>query len=69
MNKPFFMVFLEGGNTPIYQHPTLESAEAEAERLCKLHKRKAVVLCSIKSIELVEVVKTDLRPQGDDLPF
>lgn len=31
--KPFFMVYAEGGNTPACKHETLESAEAEADRL------------------------------------
>lgn len=31
----FFMVFVEGGNTPAFKHPTLEDAEREAKRLAE----------------------------------
>lgn len=63
------MVFLEGGNTPSYRHETLESAEKEAKRLSELHKRKAYVLCTIKSIKYTAYDEVDLRPDNLFLPF
>ena len=68
MEKTFYMVFLEGMDTPAYKHDTIESAETEAKRLAKMYKRKAYVLCTIKSIEINEFIVKDLRPDGD-LPF
>jgi len=64
------MVFLENGGAPSYKHETLQSAETEAKRLSKVHSRKAFVLCTIKSFELVEFKVEDCRPvQISDLPF
>jgi len=64
----FYMVFLENERTPSYKHSTLDSAETEAKRLSELHKKKAYVLCTIKSYEIIKFKETDLRPYGD-LPF
>ena len=69
MSNSFFMVFLEGGNTPSYQHQTLLSAQTEAQRLCKLHNKKAYVLCTLKSYEINEFLVKDCKPEIDDLPF
>lgn len=70
MINPFYMVFLEGCDTPAYKHNSIESAQLEAERLCLLHNRKAYVLCTIKSIEKIKPFAIqDMRPQGEDLPF
>lgn len=67
--EPFYMVYLEGGNTPAFKHNDLENAENEAKRLAKIHEKKAFVLCSIKSIEIVKFKIEDCRPYGEDLPF
>ncbi|MDP3443095.1 MAG: hypothetical protein Q8T08_09585, partial [Ignavibacteria bacterium] len=65
----FFMVYLENERTPTYKHSTLESAETEAKRLSKLNRKKAFVLCSLKSFEIIEFTVEDCRPDVDDLPF
>jgi hypothetical protein len=44
-------------------------ATIEAERLAKVHRKKAYVLCTIKSVEINEFKTEDLRPENDDLPF
>ena len=67
-NQPFFMVYLENERTPTYKHTTLENAEIEAKRLSKEHRKKAFVLCSIKSFEINEFIVKDCRPDSD-LPF
>lgn len=69
MDKTFYMVFLQGGNSPTHQHLTPEVAEAEAKRLAKLTGRKAFVLCTVKSFEVNEFTVKDLRPKNEDLPF
>lgn len=66
--QEFFMVFLEGEKTPTYKHLSLEEAETEAKRLAKVHRKKAYVLCTIKSFEINEFIVKDLRPDRD-LPF
>lgn len=65
----FYMVFVEGCATPSYKHENLESAEDEAKRLATLLKKKAYVLCTIKSIEDTQYKIEDCRPNGSDLPF
>ena len=68
--QPFFMVFLEGGSPPSFKHQTLLSAETEAKRLSKQLGKKAFVLCSLKSFEVVEFSVEDCRPDSlDALPF
>lgn len=69
MNQHFFMVYLENQNTPSRQHKTLNEAEEEAKRLSKLFGKKAFVLCSLKSFEILEFKITDCRPDDDELPF
>lgn len=54
----FYMVFVEGCATPACKHDSLDSAEKEAKRLATLLKKKAYVLCTIKS---VEDINTKLR--------
>lgn len=66
--QPFFMVYLENEKTPAFIHTTLDSAENEAKRLARTYKKKAFVLCSIKSFEINEFTISDCRPESD-LPF
>lgn len=50
MNKKFFMVFVEGENTPTVQHDNLKKAEKEAQRLADKYGKKAFVLESTSLI-------------------
>ena len=68
-NQHFFMVFLENERTPTYTHDTLDGAEQEAKRLSKQYGKKAFVLCSLKSFEIVEYKVKDCRPDIGELPF
>ncbi len=63
------MVYLENERTPAYKHSTLASAEKEAKRLSKEYGKKAYVLCTLKSFEIVEFKVEDCRPDVDELPF
>lgn len=67
--KEFFMIYVEGENTPTYKHANLEVAEIEAKRLSSVLKKKAYVLCTIKSIEDCRYKIEDCRPDIDNLPF
>jgi hypothetical protein len=71
VNGSFYMVFVEGGESPKCAHQDIEGAEREAKRLSKLLNKKAWVLCTIKSIAPpAEFVIVDCRPdKEDDLPF
>jgi hypothetical protein len=65
------MVYLEGERTPVFKHEDVDRATTEAQRLARTHRKKAFVLCTIKSIELDEFKTEDLRPnkEDDDFPF
>lgn len=68
--ETFFMVFVEGGDAPTFKHSTLLSAQNEAKRLARLTKRKATVLCSYKSYEIIEFQEAEVLPDDlKDLPF
>lgn len=67
--KCFYMVYLDGMNTPACKHPSLESAENEAKRLAEAHNKRAYVLCSIKSFEVNKFTVKDCRPEESELPF
>ena len=70
MNKPFYMVFVEGRNTPAYRHLKLEEAEREARRLASQTEEKTYVLCTVKSFEKKVFHIEDLRPSDSELfPF
>ena len=55
MNKKFFMVFVEGENTPTVQYDNLKEAEKEAQRLADKCGKKAFVLESTSLIEREEI--------------
>lgn len=60
MNDKFFMVFVEGENTPTVQHYSLEKAEKEAQRLADKYGKKVFVLESTSLITPDEInVKVD----------
>jgi len=69
MKSSFYLVFVDGGNSPNYQHLNSDSAETEAKRLAELTGKKTFVLCTIKSFELSKFKIEDCRPENDDLPF
>ena len=60
MEKKFFMVFVEGENTPTIQYDNLNKAEKEAQRLADKYGKKAFVLESTSWITPDEInVKVD----------
>ena len=70
MTNTFYMVFVEGGNSPTYRHTSEESAEKEAKRLATLTKKKVWVLATVKSFELDFFKIEDCRPLDENgLPF
>jgi len=73
--KYFYMVYLEDGANPIHRHISIESAQQEAQRLAQLHNKKAYILCTLSSIEIIKYVETKhitsecAPPLKDELPF
>lgn len=51
MEKPFFMVFVEGGNSPTFKHQFRENAATEAKRLTQLTSKKTYVLKTVEAYE------------------
>lgn len=73
IEKGFYMVFMEGGNTPACKHAEKESAIKEARRLAETHKKKTYLLATVTSFEydcikIKEANPWDLRIE-DALPL
>lgn len=64
MYQYYWMLYVEGGESPKIQHPNKESAITEAKRLAKITGKKVTVLESILFVELNEFKITE-----PDLPF
>lgn len=64
MEKEFYMVYVDGQNSPTYKHDTKESAETEAKRLSEKLGKKAFVLES-KS----EFINTKIESYNDALKY
>lgn len=55
--KPFWMVYLEGGDPPCFEHKAEEDAKREAERLAKKYPgRAAYVLKAVSAVQLGQIV-------------
>jgi hypothetical protein len=55
MKKTFFMVYVEGENTPVVKHDTQEKADQEAQRMANKYGKNAHVLESIITNEPDEI--------------
>jgi hypothetical protein len=53
----FYMIFVEGCNSPAKQHSTFQSAQDEARRLSEKHVNKKVFI-----LTSIEYLKTELKP-------
>lgn len=60
--SPFYMVFVEQGNSPSYKHSTYSSAYDEAKRLAKSTGRKAWVIAPLISVELTKFTEEYYSP-------
>lgn len=60
--SPFYMVFVEEGNSPSYKHSTYSSAYDEAKRLAKSTGRKAWVIAPLISVELTKFTEEYYSP-------
>lgn len=68
MNGSFWFVWCAERDAPRHKHPSLQSAEREAERLARLNRgQRFYVLESVCAICVDDVQRTDLRP--DEVPF
>jgi hypothetical protein len=65
----FYMIYVEGGNSPTYKHDSYESASKEAYRLAGTTGKEVFILSAIASCKK-EIINIGARkPEDDDLPF
>ncbi len=65
----FYMIYVEGGNSPTYKHDSYESASKEAYRLARTTGKEVFILSAIASCKK-EIINIGARkPEDDDLPF
>lgn len=62
MASKFYMIFVEGGNTPAVKHSNYKLAEIEAKRLAEVTGKKAYILCTVRSFEVNKFVVEDIIP-------
>lgn len=67
--KVFYMIYVEGGNSPTYKHDSYESASKEAYRLAGTTGKEVFILSAVASCKK-EIINIGARkPEDDDLPF
>lgn len=59
-NKGFYMIYVEGGNTPVYKHEKLTDANREAKRLAEITDKDVYILFATKKIKLNKFIETEL---------
>ena len=54
----FYMIYVEGQDSPKRKHLTFEDAQKEAERLARLMRRKTYILGTIECLEVNDIIRT-----------
>lgn len=65
--KEFYMIYVEGQNSPTRKHLTYPDAKEEAERLARLTHRKTYILGTIECFEMNDIIRTNCSVS--ELPF
>lgn len=65
--KEFYMIYVEGQNSPTRKHLTYQDAKEEAERLARLTHRKTYILGTIEYFEVNDIIRT--KCNVGELPF
>ena len=63
----FWMLYAEGCESPKFKHCSLESAQAEAERLAEKLNTKVYVLQAVEQVSLHKFNHITMKPE--DYPF
>ena len=63
----FYMIYVEGQESPKRRHLTFEDAQKEAERLARLMRRKTYILGTIECFEVNDIIRT--KCNVSELPF
>lgn len=65
--KKFYMIYVEGQDSPTRKHLTYQDAKKEAERLARLMRRKTYILGTIECFEVNDIIRT--KCNVSELPF
>ena len=65
--RGFYMIYVEGQESPKRRHLTFEDAQKEAERLARLTRRKTYILGTIECFEVNDIIST--KCNVSELPF
>ena len=63
----FYMIYVEGQNSPTRQHLTYQDAKQEAERLTRKMHKKTYILGTIECLEVNDIIST--KRNVNELPF
>lgn len=63
----FYMIYVEGQDSPKRQHLTFEDAQKEAERLARMMHKKTYILGTIECFEVNDIIRT--KCNVSELPF
>lgn len=63
----FYMIYVEGQDSPKRRHLTFEDAQKEAERLARAMRKKTYILGTIECVEVNDIVRTNCAV--DQLPW
>ena len=63
----FYMIYVEGQDSPTRKHPTYADALKEAERLARMTHRKTYILGTIECLEVNDIIRTNCSV--GELPF
>lgn len=65
--RAFYMIYVEGQESPKRRHLTFEDAQKEAERLARAMRKKTYILGTIECVEVNDIVRTNCAV--DQLPW
>ena len=63
----FYMIYVEGQDSPKRQHLTYHDAKKEAERLARLMHKKTYILGTIECLEVNDIIST--KCNVSEIPF
>ena len=67
MTTGFYMIYVEGQESPTRKHLAFHEARKEAERLARATHKKTYVLGTIECVEVNDIVRTNCAV--DQLPW
>lgn len=66
----FWFVWNPDGRSPVFRHPSCDSALSEAKRLARAFPGQTfIILESVKAVRRDDLLEIDMRPVIGDIPF